>query len=234
MGFNCVQPLPVHEFAMDRSWGYNPASFFAPESSYGSPVRAEALRRRGAPARPRRDLRRRLQPRRPGDNVAVGVRRLHARGRHLLRGRPATPTGVAGPAWWKREVQDFFYQNARMYLEEYHADGLRFDVTTQINGNHLRLVVGPAAGRVPRQVPHRRAPAGRSVDRQRRAASAPPGTPTPTTRCQRALAGQDPLNKVKGVLGLGRLRPRLEPGEVHARLARRHRRPAATATPRTG
>ena len=46
-----------------------------------------------------------------------------------------------GPAWWKREVQDFFYQNARMYFEQYHADGLRFDVTTQINGNHLKLVV---------------------------------------------------------------------------------------------
>ena len=30
MGFNCIEPLPVHEFALDRSWGYNPASFFAP------------------------------------------------------------------------------------------------------------------------------------------------------------------------------------------------------------
>jgi 1,4-alpha-glucan branching enzyme len=37
LGFNCIELLPVHEFAMDRSWGYNPASFFAPESSYGSP-----------------------------------------------------------------------------------------------------------------------------------------------------------------------------------------------------
>ncbi|TXK50073.1 hypothetical protein FVR03_05590 [Pontibacter qinzhouensis] len=37
LGFNCIEPLPVQEYAMDRSWGYNPASFFAPESSYGSP-----------------------------------------------------------------------------------------------------------------------------------------------------------------------------------------------------
>ncbi|MFO0889024.1 MAG: alpha-amylase family glycosyl hydrolase [Isosphaeraceae bacterium] len=37
LGFNCIELLPVHEYAMDRSWGYNPASFFAPESSYGSP-----------------------------------------------------------------------------------------------------------------------------------------------------------------------------------------------------
>ena len=38
LGFNCIELMPVHEFAWDRSWGYNPASFFAPESSYGSPA----------------------------------------------------------------------------------------------------------------------------------------------------------------------------------------------------
>ena len=47
-----------------------------------------------------------------------------------------------GPAWQKPEVQDYFYQNARMYLEYYNADGLRFDATTQINGNELKLVMG--------------------------------------------------------------------------------------------
>ena len=35
-GFNAIEMLPIHEFAADRSWGYNPASFFAPESAYGS------------------------------------------------------------------------------------------------------------------------------------------------------------------------------------------------------
>jgi 1,4-alpha-glucan branching enzyme len=38
LGFNCIELMPVHEHAMDRSWGYNPASFFAPESSYRSPA----------------------------------------------------------------------------------------------------------------------------------------------------------------------------------------------------
>lgn len=37
LGFNAIQPLPVQEFARDRSWGYNPAAFFAPESAYGHP-----------------------------------------------------------------------------------------------------------------------------------------------------------------------------------------------------
>jgi len=32
-----------------------------------------------------------------------------------------------GPVWWKREMQDFFYQNTRMFFEDYRSDGLRHD-----------------------------------------------------------------------------------------------------------
>ena len=37
MGFNAIGPLPWMEFTTDRSWGYNPAFHFAPESAYGTP-----------------------------------------------------------------------------------------------------------------------------------------------------------------------------------------------------
>ena len=37
LGVNCLQIMPVAEFAGDRSWGYNPAHIFAVESSYGGP-----------------------------------------------------------------------------------------------------------------------------------------------------------------------------------------------------
>ena len=73
MGFNCIQPLPVHEFAMDRSWGYNPASFFAPESSYGSPLQPGPLRGRRSPAGSGRHLRRGVQPRRSRRQLSLGV-----------------------------------------------------------------------------------------------------------------------------------------------------------------
>jgi 1,4-alpha-glucan branching enzyme len=43
LGFTCIQPLPVQEYAQDRSWGYNPATFFAPESSYGTPAELRHL-----------------------------------------------------------------------------------------------------------------------------------------------------------------------------------------------
>ncbi|HEY1014926.1 MAG TPA: alpha-amylase family glycosyl hydrolase, partial [Herpetosiphonaceae bacterium] len=37
LGVNAIELMPIFEFPGDQSWGYNPAYFFAPESSYGSP-----------------------------------------------------------------------------------------------------------------------------------------------------------------------------------------------------
>jgi 1,4-alpha-glucan branching enzyme len=37
LGFNAIEPMPWTEFTVDRSWGYNPAFHFAPESAYGTP-----------------------------------------------------------------------------------------------------------------------------------------------------------------------------------------------------
>ena len=106
----------------------------------------------------------------------------------------------ARPAWWKREVQDFFYQNARMYLEEYRADGLRFDVTTQINGDHLKIVVD----RLRREFPDRYLVAEHLPDHPWIVRDGPVRA-TWSARVhhetQRALAGQDPLRKVRSLLG---------------------------------
>jgi 1,4-alpha-glucan branching enzyme len=37
LGFNAIQLLPVQEYRMNRSWGYDPSFFFAIESAYGTP-----------------------------------------------------------------------------------------------------------------------------------------------------------------------------------------------------
>lgn len=36
LGVNAIELMPIQEFPGDRSWGYNPAFFFCPESAYGS------------------------------------------------------------------------------------------------------------------------------------------------------------------------------------------------------
>jgi 1,4-alpha-glucan branching enzyme len=37
LGVNMVEFLPILEFPMDDSWGYNQSDMFAPESYYGGP-----------------------------------------------------------------------------------------------------------------------------------------------------------------------------------------------------
>jgi 1,4-alpha-glucan branching enzyme len=36
LGVDAIELMPIKEFPGDRSWGYNPAYFFAPEAAYGS------------------------------------------------------------------------------------------------------------------------------------------------------------------------------------------------------
>ena len=43
LGFTAIGPLPFHEFPGSKSWGYNPAYHFAPETSYGTPDELKQL-----------------------------------------------------------------------------------------------------------------------------------------------------------------------------------------------
>jgi 1,4-alpha-glucan branching enzyme len=199
MGFNCIELMPVHEYAMDASWGYNPAAFFAPESSYGSPENFAHFvdeAHRGELAVIIDVV---YNHAGPGDNVLHEFDGYTHEGGIYFEGGQLTDWG-RGPAWWKREVQEFFYQNARMYFEQYNVDGLRFDVTTQINGNHLQLVVN----RLRQDFPDKYLIAEHLPDDPwiintgRFCATWHADT---HHECQRALAGQDSLAKVRSILG---------------------------------
>jgi 1,4-alpha-glucan branching enzyme len=199
MGFNCIEPLPVQEFAMDRSWGYNPASFFAPESSYGSPQNlrhfVDAAHRHGLAVI--FDVV--YNHAGPGDNVLWEFDGYTNEGGIYFEGGQMTQWG-RGPAWWKQEVQDYFYQNARMYFEDYRADGLRFDVTTQINGEHLKLVIDRLRSEFPEKyLIAEHLPDHPWIVKTGRFCAA--WDADSHHDCQRALAGQEPLNKVRSLLG---------------------------------
>ena len=43
LGVDAIELMPVQEFPGDRSWGYNPAFFFAVESAYGTPEQFKQL-----------------------------------------------------------------------------------------------------------------------------------------------------------------------------------------------
>jgi 1,4-alpha-glucan branching enzyme len=199
LNFNAIELLPIQEFAMSRSWGYNPASFFAPESAYGSPADlkhfVDAAHQHGLAMI--FDVV--YNHAGPGDNVLWEYDGYTEEGGIYFEDGRWTDWG-RGPAWHKREVQDFFFENARMYFEDYNADGLRFDVTTQIDGNYLKEVLWRLQSEYP----------GKYM-----IAEHLPAHPWITTtgnfdatwlakshhEAQRALNGDNPVGKIKGILG---------------------------------
>jgi 1,4-alpha-glucan branching enzyme len=119
-----------------------------------------------------------------------------------------TPWGLS-PAFWKRQVKDFFLENAKMYFGEYRADGLRFDATRYIEYNkgwnddgwkflqYLTYLVKQA-------YPDKYLIAEHLPDHDsiiRSAGFHAAWFVDSHHEFQRAAAGQDPLNKLKAFLG---------------------------------
>ena len=136
LGVNCIQIMPVAEFSGDRSWGYNPAHVFAVESAYGGPKAFKELIK---------------QAHRNGIAVILDVVYNHfgpgdldlwrfdgwsendGGGIYFYNDwRRATPWGDTRPDYGRPQVRQFIRDNAMMWLEEFHFDGLRMDMTLYI------------------------------------------------------------------------------------------------------
>ena len=136
MGINAIQLMPVMEFAGDWSWGYNPAHVFAVESVYGGPDKLKEFIR---------------TCHQHGLAVLVDVVYNHfgpsdldlwqfdgwsendKGGIYFYNDwRSQTPWGDARPDYGRGEVRQFIHDNAMMWLRDYHADGLRYDMTAYI------------------------------------------------------------------------------------------------------
>ena len=136
LGVNAIEIMPTAEFAGDRSWGYNPAHLFAVESAYGGPIALKRLV---------------MACHSLGIGVIMDVVYNHFGPSDLSlwrfdgwseenKGgiyfyndwRSSTPWGDTRPDYGRSEVRRFITDNARHWLEEYHCDGLRFDMTLYI------------------------------------------------------------------------------------------------------
>jgi maltooligosyltrehalose trehalohydrolase len=122
LGITHVELMPVNEFSGDWGWGYDGVDLYAPHHAYGA----------------------------PGDLKAL-VNACHVRGLAVLLdvvynhlGPTGNYVGEFGPYFtdayntpWGQavnldhqrsdEVRRFFADNARMWLRDYHFDGLRLD-----------------------------------------------------------------------------------------------------------
>ncbi len=136
LGVNALQIMPIAEFAGDLSWGYNPAHIFAIESAYGGPKEFKRFVRE-AHAR--------------GFAVILDVVYNHfgpsdldlwqfdgwsendKGGIYFYNDhRSNTPWGDTRPDYGRGEVRSFIRDNAMMWFDDFHVDGLRYDMTLYI------------------------------------------------------------------------------------------------------
>lgn len=133
LGVTAVELLPVEEERGERGWGYGPVLHFAVKRAYGGP---EGLLRFVAAAHA------------AGLGVLLDVVYNHwsvqagflERFGPYFHPRASTPWGptpnVDGPG--SDEVRQYFWDNARMWLEEYGVDGFRLDAVHEVHDRSSR------------------------------------------------------------------------------------------------
>ena len=127
LGVTHVELMPVGEFPGRRGWGYDGVDLYAPHHAYGGP---DGLRR----------LVDACHARSLAVVIDVVYNHLGPDGNYLSRFGPyfshryTTPWGDAvnfdGPG--SDEVRSFVMDNARMWIHDYHVDGLRLDAVHEI------------------------------------------------------------------------------------------------------
>lgn len=136
LGINAVEVMPIVEFSGDFSWGYNPAQPFAIAGIYGGPdafkrfvkashdhgiaVIADVVYNHLGPSD--LDL---WQFDGWSENEKGGIYFYNDH-------RSSTPWGETRPDYGRDEVRHYLRDNALMWFEEYHVDGLRWDMIAYI------------------------------------------------------------------------------------------------------
>ncbi|MGZ3235931.1 MAG: malto-oligosyltrehalose trehalohydrolase [Burkholderiaceae bacterium] len=126
LGVTAIELMPIADFPGPRNWGYDGVLPYAPDASYGTPHALKAL------IDAAHDL---------GMMVFLDVVYNHfgPDGNYLgvyaadfFREDVHTPWGKAID-FRKRQVRDFFTENAIYWLDEFRFDGLRFDAVHAIS-----------------------------------------------------------------------------------------------------
>ncbi|WP_223466987.1 malto-oligosyltrehalose trehalohydrolase [Pseudomonas sp. GL-RE-26] len=145
LGVTAIELMPVAQFPGERNWGYDGVLPYAPQASYGSPEQLKHLIDTAH-----------------GHGLAVILdvvynhfgpdgNYLHRYAKGFFREDKHTPWGAAIDLR-RREVRDFFIENALMWLLEYRFDGLRLDAVHAIEdpdflqelARRVRQQTGPA------------------------------------------------------------------------------------------
>ena len=172
LGVTAIELMPVAQFAGDRNWGYDGVYPYAVQNSYGGPRALQAVCRRRPSGRPGRDPRRGLQPLRLGGKLPAAI------------SAPISPIVTIPLGQWQSITTGRTAMRCgsspsttpRMWVRDYHLDGLRLDAVQTIydlGARHILAEIqdGSAAGSRPRASPGAR---HRGDQPERRAPGSPP------------------------------------------------------------
>lgn len=144
LGITAIELMPINEFPGTRNWGYDGVLPFAPEASYGTPDELKSLidTAHGLGLMVFLDV---VYNHFGPDGNYLGVYASE-----FFRDDIHTPWGSAID-FRKREVRDFFCENALMWIVDYRFDGLRLDAVHAISdkdflvelANRVRTAVAP-------------------------------------------------------------------------------------------
>ena len=139
LGITAIELMPLSDCPGARNWGYDGVAHFAPNASYGSP-----------------DDLKRLIARAHGLEMMIFIdvvynhfgpsgNYLHAFAKSFFTERHQTPWGGGLAFDEQKAVRDFFLHNALYWLEEFNADGLRFDAVHAIADDSPRHILAEIA-----------------------------------------------------------------------------------------
>lgn len=145
LGVTAIELMPVAQFPGERNWGYDGVLPYAPQASYGSPEQLKHLidTAHGHGLAMILDV--------VYNHFGPDGNYLHRYAKGFFREDKHTPWGAAIDLC-RREVRDFFIENALMWLLEYRFDGLRLDAVHAIEdpdflqelARRVRQQTGPA------------------------------------------------------------------------------------------
>ena len=131
MGINVIQLMPVCEFAGSLSMGYNPAMPYAVETDYGGPDGLKEFVREAHSRGIAVLLDMVHNHYGPTDNLLWqfdGWNYDGLGGIYFYQdGRRVTPWGDSRPDYGRSEVQSYISDNFKMWVDDFHVDGFRWD-----------------------------------------------------------------------------------------------------------
>lgn len=129
LGINCIELLPVNEFPLGLSAGYNPVTYFGIEAELGTPEDLKAMVDRAHSLGIAVFLDVVWNHTSPSDNLLNQFD-----GTQVYYGSPEQDTPWGWQLNFQNEnVRSYILDSARMWMEEYRLDGFRVDATDFMN-----------------------------------------------------------------------------------------------------